>query len=280
MLDYYLPSAASSVGLEIFEVRQNGAQQDLVRKFSSEDASTVKRPPMAVAERWFMKPEVLGKTAGMHRFVWDLAWKNSGGPTADEDDENHIPSGPKAAPGMYDVRLTVDGKTQTQRLKLIMDPRSPATEEVLAQQLQLAWQIFGETVEARRALAEIASVQKQIADLQTKLGKQNARLLPVLAEAQTAISKIVTKPEHTGLSDANTSLASALRVVEEGDRATPSQAVAVYEESSPRVKAGIAEWDQFKQTKLPEINRQLHEAGLAPVAMAEIEEQVEFLVSR
>jgi hypothetical protein len=227
-----------------------------------------------------MKPEVLAKTAGMHRFVWDLAWKNSGGPTADEDDENHIPSGPKATPGTYEVRLTVDGKTQAQPLKLIMDPRSPATPEVLAQQLRLARQIFGETVEARRALAEIASVQKQLADLQAKLGAQNARLQPVLAEAQAAIDKIVTKPGHAGLADANTGLASALRVVEEGDRATPSQAVAVYEESSPNVKAGIAEWDRFKQTKLAEINRQLREAGMTPVAMAEIEGQVEFLVSR
>ena len=280
MLDYYLPSAASSMRLEIFEVQQNGASQSLVRRFSSDDASTVKRPPMAVAERWFMKPEVLAKTAGMHRFVWDLAWKNSGGPTADEDDENHIPSGPKATPGTYEVRLTVDGKTQAQPLKLIMDPRSPATPEVLAQQLRLARQIFGETVEARRALAEIASVQKQLADLQAKLGAQNARLQPVLAEAQAAIDKIVTKPGHAGLADANTGLASALRVVEEGDRATPSQAVAVYEESSPNVKAGIAEWDRFKQTKLAEINRQLRDAGMTPVAMAEIEEQVEFLVSR
>jgi hypothetical protein len=46
------------------------------------------------------------------------------------------------------------------------------------------------------------------------------------------------------------------------------------------VKAGIAEWDRFKQTKLAEINRQLRDAGMTPVAMAEIEEQVEFLVSR
>jgi len=46
------------------------------------------------------------------------------------------------------VRLTVDGKAQDQPLKVVMDPRSPATAEVLAQQLRLGQQIFGETIAA------------------------------------------------------------------------------------------------------------------------------------
>jgi len=68
-----------------------------------------------------------------------------------------------------------------------------------------------------------------------------------------------------GLQDANTALASALRVVENGDRAAPAQAIAVYEESSRQVKARIAEWTRFKQTQLEQVNRQLREAKLAPV---------------
>ena len=73
----------------------------------------------------------------MHRFVWNLTWGGSGGPNDDEDADYHSPSGPKAVPGTYQVRLTVDGKTQNQSLTVVMDPRSPATPEVLAQQLQL-----------------------------------------------------------------------------------------------------------------------------------------------
>ena len=226
----------------------------------------------------------------MHRFVWNLTWGSSGGPTADEDAEYHNPSGPKAVPGIYQVRLTVDGKTQSQSLKVVMDPRSPATPEVLAQQLQLGQQIFAETMEARRALAEIDSVQKQLADIQQKLGQQkpeaqNAQLKSALAEAQSAIGKILMNKEHAaeegpGLQDAYTGLASALRVVESGDRAVPSQAIAVYKESSQQVKARIAEWAQFKQTKLAQLNQQLRKANFAPIAIAEIEREVEFLMSR
>jgi uncharacterized phage infection (PIP) family protein YhgE len=188
-------------------------------------------------------------------------------------------------PGIYEVRLTVDGKTQNQSLKVVMDPRSPATPEVLAQQLKLGRQMFGETIEARRALAEIASVQKQLADIQQKLPSQNAELKSALTEAEAAIGKILTNKEHAadespGLQDAYAGLASALRVVEGGDRAVPSQAIAVYEESSPQVKAHIAEWTRFKQTRLEPINQRLREANFAPIAIAEVERQTEFLMSR
>jgi photosystem II stability/assembly factor-like uncharacterized protein len=285
MIDYFLPSPAKAVRLEVFD-----AQQNLVRKFSSEDhPSEEQKPPkylpLPVAERWFAKPEILEKTAGMHRFVWNLTWGSSGGPSADEDSEYRNPSGPKAAPGIYKVRLTVDGKAQEESLKIIMDPRSPATPEELAQQLQLGRQIFSETVEARRAQAEIGSVQKQLADLQQKPAAQIAPLKSALAEAQSAIGKILTTKERSdgegpGLQDAYTGLASALRVVEGGDRAVPSQAIAVYDESSKQVKTCIAEWGQFKQTKLTKLNQQLRDSKLTPIAIAEIEREIEFLISR
>jgi hypothetical protein len=285
VIDYSLPSSASAIRLEVFD-----AQQNLVRKFSSDDPVAGKHPPLPVAERWFPKPEVLDKTAGAHRFVWNLSWGSSGGPSADEDAEMRNPRGPRAVPGTYQVRLTVDGKTQSQSLKVIMDPRSPATSEVLAQQLKLGQQMFGETLDARRALAEIGSVQKQLADVQQKLGQQkmgaqSSELKSALTEAESTIGKILTNKEHAadegpGLQDAYAALASALRVVEGGDRAVPSQAIAVYQESSQQVKARIAEWARFKQTRLAQLNQQLREANLAPIAIAEIEKHLEILMSR
>ncbi|MGC1372315.1 MAG: hypothetical protein WA824_09275 [Candidatus Sulfotelmatobacter sp.] len=289
MIDYFLPSPAHNVQLEVFD-----AQQNLIRRFSSEGHSVeeripTKNLPLPIAERWLNKPEVLEKTSGMHRFVWDLTRGSSGGPTEDEDVDYHRPKGPKAVPGTYQVRLTVDGKVQSRSLTVVMDPRSPATSEVLAQQLQLGRQIFAETMEARRALAEIESVQKQLANIQRKLGQekpdsQNTSVVSAVAGAQSAIGKLVIDKERSpaqasGLQDAYTGLASALRVVESGDRAVPSQAIAVYKESSLQAKTCIAEWNQFKQRQLAQLNRQLGKANLAPIAIAEIQREVEFLMS-
>jgi hypothetical protein len=68
--------------------------------------------------------------------------------------------------------------------------------------------------------------------------------------------------------------------VESGDRAVPSQAIAVYKESRQQVKARIAEWSTFKQTRWPQLNQKLREGKLAPIAISEIEQEVEFLISR
>jgi hypothetical protein len=280
MIDYFLKSAASRVTLEVFD-----PEHKLVRRFSSEDQSATKHASLPVAERWFPKPEVPEKTPGMHRFVWDLTWGSSGGPIADEEAEFHSPSGPKAVPGTYQVRLTVDGQVHTEPLQVVMDPRSSATPEVLLQQLQLGNQMFAETTEARRALAEINSVQKQISDAQQKSEGRNPELKSSLAEVQSEMTKILTKkdqdPERSaGLQEAYKDLASVLRVVERGERAVPSQAIAAYQESSRQVKVCIAEWTAFKQTKLPPLNQLLRERDLSPIAVSEIEEEAERLMSR
>jgi hypothetical protein len=277
IIDYFLKSAVGSVTLEIFD-----AQNELVRCFSSEDKTGGKHGPLPVAERWFPKLEIVEKTPGMHRFVWNLSWGGSGGPISDEEAGFRNPTGPKVVPGIYEVRLTVDGQSQDQSLEVLMDPRSPATPEFLTRQFQLGKQIFDETVHARRALAEIGSVQKQFADAQQRAA-QEEQLKSTLIEAQARISKMLTSKENPGeqgLQNAYNDLASALRVVEGGDRVVPAQAVAVYKESSQQIEARIGEWEAFKQTRLPEINQHLRQANLAPIAVSEIEQAVEFLMSR
>ena len=290
MIDYFLPTSVNTVLLEVFD-----AQQNLVRRFSSEDRSSrqqipAKYLPLPVAERWLPKPEIPEKNAGMHRFVWNLSWESSGGPTPDEDAEYHSPSGPKAVPGSYQVRLTVDGKIQNQPLSIIMDPRSPATPEVLAEQLQLGQQVFAEIMESRRALAEMESVQKQLGEIQVKIeqeksGAQNAPLKSAVIDAQSAVGKIVSNKERsedegTGLHGGYTALTSVLRVVEGGDRAVPSQAIAVFKESRRQAKACIAEWDRWKQKQLAQLNQRLREAHLTSIEIAETERESVLPASR
>jgi photosystem II stability/assembly factor-like uncharacterized protein len=266
MIDYFLKSPANNVTLEIID-----AQHKLVRRFSSadkhEDRHPEKHPPVPIAERWFPKPEALLTTPGMHRFVWNLTWGSSGGSDADEESEYRNPSGPKIMPGIYAVRLTVDGQPQTQLLKVIMDPRSSATPEILQQQLELGQQMFADTLEARRALAEISSVQEQLAEAEQKLGEQNPDLKSALTNAQSEILTIITHKQEqpAELKDGYTNLVSALRVVEGGDRSVPSQAIALYKEARQRIKGSIAEWTKFKQTTLLQLNQRFREGGLAPI---------------
>jgi len=278
VIDYFLKSPARSVKLEIFD-----GQHKPVRSFSSDDENRGRPANLPVAERWFPKPEALEKTPGMHRFIWNLTWGNSGGPNADEDAEFRNPSGPKVVPGTYEIRLTVDGQPQNQSLEVLMDPRSPATVKVLAEQFQVGQQIFEQTLQARRAMAAIRSVQKQLAVAEEGTIGQNATLKSALAEAQIALGKILTNKgdeQKLGLESAYRNLASALRVVEGGDRPAPSQAIAVYKESSQQISARIRDWIEFKEVNLPGLNQQLRKANMTPIAIASTEEEVEFQMSQ
>jgi photosystem II stability/assembly factor-like uncharacterized protein len=275
VIDYYLKTAAEHIKLEIFDDKQN-----LVHSFSSDDPKEPKHAARPIAERWFPKPEILETAPGMHRFVWNLAW---GDPSTAVDqpsgDESRAPRAPRAIPRIYQTRLTVDGKTLAQPLKIVMDPRSPATPRDLEQQLQLSRQIFAEAIASRQVLAEIRSVQKQLSDLEPKLGSDHADLKSAVLQLEAEIRKILAGKEDStsnalGLETASSGLTSALAVVESGDRAIPPQAIALYHESSQALKLRIADWNQVKTNWLPELNQHLRQKNIAPIAISELVEEV------
>jgi hypothetical protein len=242
----------------------------------------VQHPPRPIAERWFPKPEILETTPGMHRFVWNLAWGNPGPKPAAQPsgDEYRSPRGPCAVPGAYQVRVTIDGKTLTQPLKIVMDPRSPATARDLEQQLQLGRQIFAEATSSRQSLAEIRSVQKQLSDLEPKLDSHHAQLKSATSQLEAEIRKILAGSEDPanktlGLETVSSGLTSALAVVESSDRTVPSQAIALYQESSEGLKLRLADWNHVKTNWLPQLNLHLREGNLAPIVISEIAEEVD-----
>ena len=283
IIDYYLPRAAGSIMLEIFD-----SQHQLVRRFSSENQRVAKHPPLPIAERWFPKPEQLEKTPGLHRFVWNLAWGSSGAQETTEvsEDDYLAPRGPRAVPGSYDVRLTVDGKTWTEPLKVVMDPRVQASAHDLQEQLRVGLEIFEQTRLSRKARAEADAVEGQLNGVQEKLAAGDAAVKSAVQQAQEQLADILKKKEEgptstvIGLEKANTGLAAALRVVESGHRAIPSQAMALYQQSSEQAKLRIAEWNEFKTSRLPALNDELHRNNLPTVSIAEIEAEVDYLMTR
>jgi hypothetical protein len=169
-----------------------------------------------------------------------------------------------------------------ENLKVQMDPRASATSAELDEQLRLGLEIFGKVRRSRSAVAEINAVKKRLDEVQQKLGGHQTELLKQVTALQAAITKIEkgSGPSMMGLDAANSSLASALRVVESGDRTAPSQAVELYHQSDEAAKARIAEWAKLKSTELPRLNSALQKGGLSPIQISQIEHEVEFLVSQ
>jgi hypothetical protein len=279
ILDFYLPRVADHVKLEILD-----GKNDVVRSFSSDDRKPGKRPQFAVADRWLPVLQIPGTAAGMHRLVWDLAWKASGGEEID-DFEVVPPGGPRVVPGTYRVRLTVDGKSVVQPLTIVMDPRSSATPGILEQQFQLGQKIFVAATESRQALAEIMGLQKQLSAAAQNTSKASAELQARVTQLQDEMQKILKgsgepSGDAMGLEQAALGLSGALKVVESGDRAVPAQGIEVFQESNRAMQLRMQEWSRLKTIQLAQLNDKLKQANMAPLTIGEIEPDEENLISQ
>ncbi|HEX6574791.1 MAG TPA: hypothetical protein VF042_07445, partial [Gemmatimonadaceae bacterium] len=142
ILNYYLASNAKNVKIEILDARGK-----VIRTYSSTDPVLAPDPALEpeaynrVCQRnpnaphcsvplyWAAPNIALTATQGMHRFIWDMRYDPIEG-TLSESEANAVPHrtyfaavAPFAPPGAYTVRLTADGVTSTQPLKLVLDPR-------------------------------------------------------------------------------------------------------------------------------------------------------------
>ncbi len=200
IIDYYLPSSAGDVRLEILD-----AQERVVRTYTHKEEQTPDPASDAAAYNkvcqhnpgatdcglalsWPAPRQVLATSEGMHRFTWDMHYdvipgvggngRFGGGGAGGNDPVPHrtYPSvnSPWAPPGAYTARLTVDGRTLTQPLTLKMDPRVKVTPEVqqiftLTQQLQTATQESVALIEKLKSTSTDPALLKQLTDLPGQL---------------------------------------------------------------------------------------------------------------
>jgi hypothetical protein len=153
---------------------------------------------------WARPLRTLPAGKGAHRFVWDLRYPPPGAVQRDfpisaiYHDTPLEPLGVLAVPGVYTVKLTVNGTTFTQPLTLKMDPRATITPLGLAQQFALATTIAGMM---NRSYAEISRVSAVDGSQPASRG-----------------------PQHDAVVALNNDLATAYDVVEGADRAPTTQA--------------------------------------------------------
>jgi hypothetical protein len=76
-------------------------------------------------------------------------------------------------PGIYQVRLTVDGKPYTSSLELKLDPRVKASAEDAQKQVELGRKIVARVSEIHEAVGTIREVRTQTRLLERRLGDEH-----------------------------------------------------------------------------------------------------------
>lgn len=274
IVDYYLPSSANAVSLEILD-----ASGKVVRRYSNTD-----KPDMTEEELqkqliplYWVKPwHALSPDAGMHRWVWDLHYtapvsmRHDYPISAVPHDTPRYPLGVNALPGTYSVRLTVDGKSSTAPLTVKIDPRVKATELTLQKKFDAEKHLSSMMNESARAIQQGASIHEQLdkiskqenasaKDASTALGKKLDSLLGAAGGFFAPPS-----PEMT-LRRLNGEAATLYQQIWSADAQPTTPQMQALTKTTQASADMMKRWEQFKSTDLAALNHVLHGANIPEI---------------
>ncbi|HYH86256.1 MAG TPA: hypothetical protein VEX60_12445 [Pyrinomonadaceae bacterium] len=213
---------------------------------------------------------------GLNRFVWDMRYA----------DAERFPGmilwsgevrGPRAMPGAYTVRLTVDGKTLTQPFEIKKDPRLQTTQEEFAKQFALLSKIRDKLTETHNAVAQIRDVKRQLDDLLKRAADQpNAK--PVLDAGRglsaklTAVEEELYQTKNQSSQDPlnfpirlNNKLAALGGIVGSADAQPTEQSYALYDELAAKIDAQLQRLAQVMSSDLKNFNNLVRTSDIPAV---------------
>ncbi|MEK6282820.1 MAG: glycosyl hydrolase [Acidobacteriota bacterium] len=215
---------------------------------------------------------------GLNRFVWDLRYPEAvrfPGMILWAGDMR----GPRAVPGTYQVKLTVDGKTMTESFEVKPDPRLSTPAGDFVKQLEFGLKIRDKVSETHNAILQIRDVRKQVDDLVKRLAGQPS--FKVINDAASTLKKNLTDVEETLYQTKNQSsqdplnypirlnnkLASLAGVVASGDAAPTDQSYAVYGELVGQIDAQLTRLAQIMKTDVPAFNQLVRDQNVPAVTV-------------
>jgi len=202
---------------------------------------------------------------GLNRFVWHLRYEGAtkvpkaplwGGNT----------NGPIALPGMYQVRLTVLGKSYTAPLEIKADSRLKAGQEDLAKQFDLLLKIRDKVTETDDAIIQIRDLRQQLKAFDLRL-KNDARAKVIADAGKTLDTKMTVVEEALIQTKAksgqdvlnfpvrlNNHLVALGGVVGSADSAPTKQSYEVFEMLGKEVDEQLAKWKTIVSTDVAAYN--------------------------
>ena len=182
--------------------------------------------------------------------------------------------GPLGAPGTYQIRMTADGRVQTQPMRVRRNPRyTDVTDADLQAQFDLAIQIRDKTSEANNAVIQIRNLKSQVADRLSKspdpaLKKAGDGLTSALSETEGQIYQVRNQSGQDPLNfpiKINNRLASLLSVVNRGDTRPSSNIPAIFKGLVADLKVHTDALAKITASGVPAFNKEATRLGLEPI---------------
>jgi photosystem II stability/assembly factor-like uncharacterized protein len=188
-------------------------------------------------------------------------------------------AGPRAVPGTYTVRMTVDGRTLTQPLTVAKHPLyTDITQADLEAQFDLALRIRDKLSEANQAVIRIRDIKGQVNDRMS--ASSDARLKTAGEGLNTQISAVeeaVYQVRNQSGQDPlnfpikiNNRIATLNRSVNTGDGAPIGNAEPIFNDLSAELKVQTDALERIINTELPKLNAELRRLGLQEVSAGRV----------
>jgi photosystem II stability/assembly factor-like uncharacterized protein len=200
IIDYYInQNITGDISLEI-----NDDKGNLVRKFSSSDKPYIK-PQDNIPDYWIRPQEILSKTKGAHRFIWDLHYTPIDVPPTYPMGAVYQKTAPNTnspwvMPGTYKVKLSANGQTLTQQLIVKMDPRVKTS--VIDLQIQFDWS--KKLYDLRKKIQSTTTSEATLNKEKNTIDGQLASIIDILQDADN-------KPTTQAIDAANLLIVNANR---------------------------------------------------------------------
>ena len=198
--------------------------------------------------------------AGLNSFVWDMRYPSA---TAIP----HSPlwagsvEGPRALPGNYEVRLTVDGKSETRPLVIAPDPSRTATPDALRAQFELHREINAELSAVDEAVLDIRATRARIEVLKAARPALAARADDAITK-MTAIEEVLVQPRAHASEDAlnypiqlNNMIAALGSLVDDGDYAPTVQDQQEFAQLKTEADRQLVAWTALKTGLVRELEQ-------------------------
>ncbi|NUR44837.1 MAG: glycosyl hydrolase, partial [Sphingomonas sp.] len=271
IIDYYLPATPAKLTIDILDPAGK-----VIRSFEGAPEPAKKEDEAGGGDDEDGEPKPAPKPTikpGLNRYTWDMRY-----PGFTEFKGMILWAarnrGALAVPGQYQVRLTVDGKAQSQPAEIRLDPRlgnvAPAD---LQKRFELASQIREKVSQANEAVLMIRGVRSQIEERVKQARdpatrKAGERLEQRLRAIEGRIYQVQNRSRQDPLNYPimlNNKLAALAGVVESGEAAPTQQSYGVFADLSKQLDRELAALEHLLTTDLPALNALLVQAGLAPV---------------
>jgi len=258
MIHYFIKSLEDKAEVKIELLEADG---NVIRSFSNKAKE---------------RNEQLTAKAGGNRFVWDMRYPGYktfpgmvyyGSPNL----------GPKAVPGQYKVRLTVNGQSAEQPFEILRDPRVSTSQQDLQAQFDFLVKVRDKVSEANQGVIEIRRIKEDLNYVKNKVGSEQqykdlGEVIKKFEEQLTVIENNIHQTKNKSVQDPlnygiklNNRLAHLMVEQAQGDFPPTRQGEEVRAELTKKIDTELQNLKQLIDTNVDSINRMVKDKGIEMV---------------